>query len=131
MTANEKNRLIGIAFFIFAVVNLILLIAGVLIGAGIMSEFPKNADPGNSLKGLILLAALSSVFIMIFVAIVGYLIMNEYSKTRIVALVAAVLLAFYLPLGTLISIFAFWFFTSEEGYNLYQDSKKLKTPNSR
>ena len=130
MTAVEHNRYLAIGFaafagiFGFTFLLLMLVTLGVFVALGI-SFANETGDSNQAGFGI-----LGGVFAVLFYLTLGLIFVfptaaasrkmwKRRRHARIWGIIAAILVAPILPLGTLLGIYGLWFFSSPEGRAFY------------
>lgn len=130
MTANDKARLLGLFFWLFTALN-VLIVVGiaaiyVAIFGFVLNQQPQRAGdpPPEFIVGVL---AIVFVFVLIFTLLVsvpkivaGYGLRNGKPWARAWAIVASVMTCMSFPIGTAIGVFGLVFLFSDEG-KLYFD----------
>jgi hypothetical protein len=131
MTSNDKAKLLGLFFWGFTALNVILVAAiGVIYVAVIgvvMSAAPhKASDPPPEL--IVTIVAVAFVFVFIFTVlfsvpkiVAGYGLRKHKSWARTWAIVAAIMCCLSFPIGTAIGVFGLVFLFSDEGKAYFDD----------
>jgi len=130
MTAIEHNKIVAIGFAFFAVIFaftfllLMLVSLGVFVALGITfaNETGDNTQAGIGILGgvfaVIFYLALAIVFV-IPTAVASLKMLRGRRHTRIWGIIAAIALIPFMPLGTVLGVYALWFFFTEQGRQLY------------
>ena len=132
MTANDKARLLGLFFWLFTALN-VLIIVGisalyVAIFGFVFSQQPQRAGdpPPEFIIGIL---AIVFVFILVFTLlfsvpkiIAGYGLRKGKSWAKTWAIIASVMTCMSFPIGTAIGVFGLVFLFSDEGKQ-YFDQK--------
>lgn len=129
----EHTKYLAIAFGIFAALFgltfllLMLVSLGVFVGLGI--SFANETGDANQAG----IGILGGVFAVVFYLVLGlvlvlptalasYKLWKRKPGARAWAIIAAVLILFVFPVGTFLSIYAFWFCFSAQGRDLFLNS---------
>ena len=134
MTANDKARLLGLLFWLFTALN-VLIIVGisalyVAIFGFVFSQQPQRAGdpPPEFIIGIL---AIVFVFILVFTLlfsvpkiVAGYGLRNGKTWAKTWAIVASVMTCMSFPIGTAIGVFGLVFLFSDEG-KLYFDQQSF------
>ena len=130
MTALEHNKYLAIGFGVlgaiygFTFVLLMLISFGVFMALGV-SFANESGDANQAGFGL-----LGGVFAMVFYVVLGLILVlpmglasRKLWKRRATArrwgVIAAIVIAWMVPVGTCLAVYAFWFLFSAEGRKLY------------
>ena len=130
MTPVEHNKYLALGFAVFAAILgftfllLMLVSVGVFVALGI--SFANETGDSNQAG----IGILGGVFALIFYLVLGAIMVlppalasrkmwKRRPRARFWGIVAAILLAPILPLGTMLGIYGFWFFFSTEGRQFY------------
>ena len=132
MTANDKARLLGLFFWLFTALNVVIIVGiaalYVAIFGFVFSQQPQRAGdpPPEFIIGIL---AMVFVFILVFTLlfsvpkiVAGYGLRNGKSWARTWAIVASVMTCMSFPIGTAIGVFGLVFLFSDEG-KLYFDQQ--------
>ena len=114
MTPHDHNRTIGIIYG---------FLGGVLAAALILElvriiTVEKELDHVRSDSSFRMLITIGLFFMVIFLSTV-YGLFKRRRWARIFALVLSALLVWFVPLGTALAVYTWWFMHSEEGKRLY------------
>jgi O-antigen/teichoic acid export membrane protein len=130
MTGIEHNKILAMGFGGFATILaftfllLMLVSLGVFVALGI-SFANETGDNNQAVIGI-----LGGVFAVIFYVLLGVIFVlpmtlaawkmwKRRRNARIWGIIAAILVAPILPLGTMLGIYGLWFFFSAEGRRFY------------
>lgn len=126
MTATEHNKILAIGFGIFAAIFAFtfLLLTVVSLGVFVALGITSANDPGNGPGAGI--GIIGGVVTVIFYTLLGAIfalpaalasrkMLKRGRNARTWGIIAAILVAPVMPLGTLLSIYALWFFFSAAG----------------
>ena len=130
MKPQDHNKIIAAGFAVFAgifgftFVLLMLVSLGVFVGIG----FTMAADTGDSTQAGIGLAG--GIFAVLFylvlggifvlpTALAGWKVFKRRPSARIWATIAAIIVVGVMPLGTMLGVYALWFFFGSQGKEFY------------
>ena len=134
MRADQNNKILAIGFaaisaiYFFTFVLLLVVSAGVFVALGITlaNETGDSNQAGVGILGGVLAIVFYVVLGLIFVlptAVASWKLFKRRQRARPWGIIAAVLVAPILPLGTILGIYGMWFFFSAEGKLFYLNSK--------
>lgn len=132
MAPNDKARLLGLFFSLFAALNVLIVVAIAVVYIAIFglvfSQQPQRAgDPPPEF----IIGILAAVFVVVLVItllvsvpkiVAGYGLRNGKPWARVWAIVASVMACMSFPLGTALGVFGLVFLFSDEG-KLYFDQR--------
>lgn len=135
MTALEHNKYLAVAFGILAAIYgltfllLMLVSLGVFVAMGI-SLANETGDPNQAGVGI-----LGGAFAVVFYVGLGLVLVLPMSvasrklwkrrpSARVWGIIAAVVIAWMVPVGTCLAVYAFWFLLSADGRTLYLASPR-------
>lgn len=125
MTANDKARLLGLFFWLYTGLNVLLvLIIGIvyvgIFGAVVSTAPQKAGDPPPEIVMVILAAAF--IFALVFTVlfsipkiVAGYGLRKNKPWARVWAIVGSIMACMSFPIGTAIGVFGLVFLFSDEG----------------
>lgn len=130
MTAAEHNKIVSIGFAAFAAivlftfVLLLVVSAGVFVALGITSanESGDSTQAGIGFLGGAFAVVFYGVLGILFVlplALASWKMLKHRRGARIWGIIAAILVAPLIPLGTIFGIYGLWLFFSAEGRQFY------------
>jgi len=130
MTAIEHNKILAIGFGAFAAIFgftfLLLLVVSlgvfVALGISLANETGNSQQAGIGVMGGVVAAVFYGLLGAIFVvptALASWKMLKQRPNARIWGIIAAILVAPIMPLGTMLGIYALWFFFSTEGRRFY------------
>ena len=133
MTPQEHNKFVGIANLAYGVFHIVvMLVMGVVFAAmmGMMTaNFGRSGPPLPAFFGIIMVFAVVLNLIMAIPSFVaGYAFLKRKPWAKVAGIIAAVMSALRVPLGTLVSIYTFWFLFSETGKSLYDGRSQPLPP---
>jgi hypothetical protein len=126
MTVIEHNKILGIGFAVFAAIFaftfllLLVISLGVFVALGISfaNETGNGKEAGIGVIGgvvaVIFYGVLGSIFV-VPMALASRKMLKRRRNARVWGIIAAILVATIIPLGTMLGIYGLWFFFSEEG----------------
>jgi hypothetical protein len=126
MTAIEHNKILAIGFGVFAAIFAFTFLLLMVVSLGVFAALGITSanDPGNGPGAGI--GIIGGVVTVIFYALLGAIfalptalasrkMLKRGRNARTWGIIAAILVAPVMPLGTLLGIYALWFFFSAEG----------------
>ena len=130
MTVVEHNKLLALGFAVFAAIFAftILLLLVVSLGVFVALGISFANETGDSQQASI--GILGGVVAVIFYGLLGAIFVvpmalasrkmfKRRRNARIWGIIAAILVATILPLGTMLGVYGLWFFFSAEGRRFY------------
>lgn len=134
MRADQHNKILAIGFaafsaiFFFTFVLLLVVSAGVFVALGITfaNETGDSKQAGIGILGGVFAIVFYVVLGLIFVlptAVASWKLFKRRERARSWGIIAAILVAPILPLGTILGIYGLWFFFSAEGRLFYLNFK--------
>jgi hypothetical protein len=134
MSADQNNKILAIGFaafsaiFFFTFVLLLVVSAGVFVALGITfaNETGDSKQAGIGILGGVFAIVFYVVLGLIFVlptAVASWKMFKRRARARLWGIIAAILVAPILPLGTILGIYGLWFFFSGEGKLFYLNFK--------
>ncbi len=138
MTGVEHNKILAIAFaafaaiFFFTFLLLALISVGVFVALGITFA-NESGDPNQAGIGI-----LGAIFTVIFYGVLGLIcvlppalaswkMLKRKPRARLWGIIAAIVVIPIIPLGTMLGIYALWFFFSAPGRNFYMNRGPVVT----
>jgi hypothetical protein len=130
MTVTEHNKLLAVGFAVFAaifaftILLLLLVSVGVFVALGISfaNETGNSQQAGIGVVGgivaLIFYGLLGAIFVLP-TALASRKMFKRRRNARVWGIIAAILVATILPLGTVLGVYGFWFFFSAQGRQFY------------
>jgi hypothetical protein len=131
MTAPDKARLLGLFFWLFTILNIVLIaVIGVvyvaIFGAVFAAAPHKASDPPPEL--IIPIIAGIFIFVLIFTAlfsipkiVAGFGLRKQRSWARTWAIIASIMCCLSFPIGTAIGVFGLVFLFSDEGKRYFDE----------
>jgi hypothetical protein len=126
MTAIEHNKILAIGFGVFAAIFAFTFLLLMLVSLGVFAAlgFTSTYDPGNGpgagvgiiggVAAVIFYTLLAAIFVLPM-ALASRKMLKRGRNARTWGIVAAILVAPIIPLGTMFGIYGLWFFFSAEG----------------
>ncbi len=131
MNAHDKARLLGLLFWIYTALNIVIVagIAVIYIGLFglVFTQVPQKAgDPPPELIMTILVVAFAIAFVFVILfsvpkIIAGYGLRTEKPWAWIWAVIASIMACMSFPFGTAIGVFGLIFLFSDEGKRYFND----------
>lgn len=129
MTNEQHNKYIGFSFLAHGSFQMLMLLLMGLWFYFIFSSFPaKPGEPAPPMEFFGFFFAFMFVFQMIFTApsfIAAYALLKRKSWARIASIIAGVLSAMSVPVGTAACVYAFWFFFGDNWKSIYSDGEPV------
>ena len=136
MTGLEHNKYLAIAFGVFAAILgftfllLMLVSLGVFVALGISfaSETGDMNQAGFGFLGgvfAVIFYVVLGLFLVLPTAIASRKLWKRRRSARVWGIIAAILIVWVLPVGTILAIYALWFLFSAEGRKWYSDSDAI------
>ncbi|HVS81668.1 MAG TPA: hypothetical protein VHE60_08020 [Pyrinomonadaceae bacterium] len=130
MTVIEHNKILAIGFAVFAAIFaftfllLIVVSLGVFVALGITSANEPGNGPGAGIGILggvvaVIFYSLLGVIFVLPTALAAWKMLKRRRNARTWGIIAAILVAPIMPLGTMLGIYGLWFFFSAEGRRFY------------
>jgi hypothetical protein len=130
MTAIEHNKILAIGFgafaaiFAFTILLLLVVSLGVFVALGISlaNETGNGQQAGIGVLGgvvAVIFYGLLGAIIVVPMALASRKMLKRRRNARIWGIIAAILVATIIPLGTMLGIYGLWFFFSAEGRRFY------------
>ncbi len=136
MTSKEHAKLLGLLFWIYAGLQIVLtgfgLIVGFAMSGAIISEMSKMPHrPGepnpevflSMIPMIMIFAFLIAIVMMIPKVVAGFGLRNEKSWAKIWAIIACCLAVLSFPFGTALGIYGFWFIFGDAGKGYFDQSQ--------
>ena len=133
MTPEEHNRYVGIANVVYGAIHvLLMLVMGVfftaMMGALVRDTGGGDVPPASFFGGIMIFVIAINLLFAIPSFIAGYAFLKRKPWAKIAGIIAAVLSAFRVPIGTAVSIYTFWFLFSAPGKILYDNLSQALPP---
>jgi hypothetical protein len=123
MTNDEHNKYIGIGFLVHGGLQvLMLLMMAAFFFFFLMVSVPPGDEPPMAFFGVFF--AVMAIFQTLFTVpafVAGYGILKRKSWARMAAIIAGVLSAMSVPIGTAVTVYAYWFFFGENWKQIYEN----------
>jgi hypothetical protein len=129
MTANDKARLLGLFFWLFTGLNVLIILAIAVIYIGIfgfvISQTPQDSNdpPPEIIMGILVFVFF---FVLVFTIlfslpkiVAGYGLRNNKPWARTWAIIASIMACMSFPLGTAMGVFGLVFLFSDEGKHYF------------
>ena len=124
MTNEQHNKYIAYTFFGHAAFQLLMLLMMGVFFFFIFSIPGRPGDPGPPREFFGLFFGFMFFFQMLFVApslVAGYALLKKKSWARIASIVAGVLGAMNVPIGTAACVYSLWFFLGDNWKSVYPE----------
>ena len=135
MTAEEHNRYLGIAHITYAGIHAVLMLVGALFALFVFASINNPPGSGGPPVTLVLLfIAVVTLFLLLLTVpsfVAGYGLLKRRSWARMAGLIAGILAATNMPLGTAVCVYSVWFLLGEGGKELYAKSSPRGVANRR
>jgi hypothetical protein len=124
MTNEQHNKFIGTAFLVHGGFQMLMGLLMATMFGSFMALIPNEPGRPGPPRGIFLLMAgfffiIQSIFATpSFVA--GYALVKRKSWARLSSIIAAVVSAMNVPIGTAVCVYALWFFFGENWKEVYQ-----------
>ena len=133
MTPEEHNKYVGIANVAYGTIHvLLMLVMGVFFTAmmGVIVRDTGGGDvpPASFFTGIMIFVIAINLLFAIPSFIAGYAFLKRKPWAKIAGIIAAVLSAFRVPIGTAVSIYTFWFLFSAPGRIIYENLPQALPP---
>lgn len=133
MKVQDQNKVVSLGFAFFAAIFgftfllLMLVSLGVFVALGITSanESGDNTEAGIGIAGGIFAVIFYCVLAALFVlptALASWKTYKRRQSARVWGTIAAILILPIMPLGTMLGVFALWFFFSDAGKHYYSSA---------
>ena len=133
MTPEEHNKYVGIANVAFGTIHVLLMLLMAVFFIPMMGVIARDtaggdAPPASFFGGIIVFVVAINILFAIPSFIAGYAFLKRRPWAKIAGIIAAVLSAFRVPIGTAVSIYTFWFLFSVPGRILYENLPQSLPP---
>jgi len=133
MTPLEHNKYVGIANLAYGAIHVLMLFVMVPIFFGMMGmmtrDLGRSDAPPMVFFGVIMVFAIGINLVMSIPSFVaGYAFLKRKPWAKVAGIIAAVLSAMSVPLGTAVCVYTFWFLFGESGRSLYDKASKTLPP---
>ncbi len=130
MTVSEHNKILAIGFAVFAAIFAFTILLLMVVSLGVFAalgitlahETGNSNQAGIGIIGGVVAVIFYGLLEVIFVlptALASRKMLKRRRNARPWGIVAAILVAPIMPLGTLLGIYGLWFFFSAEGRRFY------------
>lgn len=122
MTPQEHNKTLGICHLVYGGFHSLIMLAMALFFIFFASVMPPNGPPPAF---FLLFGGFFFIYSLIFTVpafVAGYALLKHKPWARTASIVAAVLEAMNVPIGTAVCIYSFWFMFSEPGKQFYEQT---------
>jgi hypothetical protein len=129
MTANDKARLLGLFFWLFTALNILIVVALAILYIGIfgfvVSQAPQKANdpPPEMIMGILVVVFF---FVLVFTVlfslpkiVAGYGLRKNKPWARTWAIIASIMACMSFPIGTAVGVFGLVFLFSDEGKHYF------------
>jgi hypothetical protein len=124
MTNEQHNKYLGVAFLVHGGLQLLIMLLIAIMFGSFTMLLPNQPGRGEPPRAFFLVMIGVVVMIQsIFAApsfIAAYALLKRKSWARLSAIIAAVLSAMNVPIGTAVCVYALWFFCGENWKEVYQ-----------
>ena len=137
MTPQEHNKTLGICHLVYGGLHTLMMLAMLIIFffffAAMSQTAPKDGGPPPEFFLPFGAAFLGFIFLITFLFtlpafIAGYGLLKRKPWARTASIVAAVLEAMNVPIGTAVCVYSFWFMFSDEGKRFYEQVGREGAP---
>jgi hypothetical protein len=133
MTPEEHNKYVGIANVAYGAIHVLLMILMAVFFMAMMGVIARAAaggdvPPASFFQGIMVFVVGINFVLAIPPFIAGYAFLKRKPWAKIAGIIAAVLSAFRVPIGTAVSIYTFWFLFSAPGRILYDNLPQALPP---
>ncbi|HEV7645393.1 MAG TPA: hypothetical protein VGO50_15730 [Pyrinomonadaceae bacterium] len=124
MVAKEHNKILGILFLVYSVLQVVGLAVAIIVmiammGVAAAQTRGRDAIPAVVIFGMVIgILVIAGLFVLPII-IAGWKILKEKAGGRTWGIVAAILALLNFPLGTAVGIYGLWFLLGEEGKRFY------------
>lgn len=133
MTPEEHNKYLGIAHVVYGAIHVLLMILMAVFFMAMMGVIARDtrggdAPPASFFGAMMIFVVGINILFAIPSFIAGYAFLKRKPWAKIAGIIAAVLSAFRVPIGTAVSIYTFWFLFSAPGRILYENFSQALPP---
>ena len=128
MTSREHNKTLGICHIVYGAFHTLMMLAMVAFFIFFAAVMPPDGPPAGF---FLLFGAFFLIYSIIFTVpsfVAGYGLLKRKSWARTAGIVAAVLEAMNVPIGTAVCVYSFWFMFSDEGKRFYEQVAREGMP---
>jgi len=119
---------VGLAQLAYAGVSLIVMSGLTGLNLYLFRQEVGDSAPPSFIPTIFVLAGAVSVAMTIPSIVAGYALLKRRAWAKVAGLVAGVIAATSIPLGTAVAVYTFWFLLGETGKQVYEDYKKQLPP---
>lgn len=119
MTPEEHNKALGICHLVYGGLSTLLMFAMFIFIWFFFSALPEGGPPVGIMLVFMAFMLIYSFIFTLPSFIAGYALLKHKPWARTASLIAAVLEAMSVPVGTAVSVYSFWFMFSDAGKQLY------------
>lgn len=116
----DHIKALSIAYSILGVPFALLILASPLIIPSNVSDYPSPRRDNQILIATVIFCLVLMVTILLFSTAYG--LSKRKSWARTTALIISVLIVWWVPLGTALGVYTWWFLHSESGKHLYLEN---------
>jgi hypothetical protein len=124
MTNEQHNKYLGVAFLVHGGFQLLMMLLMATMFGGFMMLIPNQPGRPEPPRAFFLIIIGFVVMVQsIFAApsfVAAYALLKRKSWARLSAIIAAILSAMNVPIGTAVCVYALWFFFGENWKEVYQ-----------
>jgi hypothetical protein len=131
-TTTDHNKILGIMHLAYAAFNLLVMTITMLFLFGMFAAMAANQRGGVMPAGIavvvmIFVFALNLIFTIPSV-VAGFAMLKRKGWAKVAGIIAAVVEALNIPLGTALAVYTFWFLFSDRGKALYEKQLRELPP---
>ena len=119
MTAEEHNKALGICHLAYGGFSMLFMFAMLFLFGAFFMAIPEGGPPAAVMMLILIFMTLWSLVFTLPSFIAGYALLKLKPWARTASIVAAVLEAMSVPVGTAVCVYSFWFMFSDAGRALY------------
>jgi len=119
MTPEEHNKALGICHLVYGGLSTLMMLAMFFIFGAVFMSIPEGPPPAGVLAAILAFMLLYSSIFTLPSFIAGYAMLKHRPWARTAGIVAAVLEAMSVPIGTAVAVYSFWFMFSDAGRAMY------------
>ena len=129
MTNEQHNKFLGVAFLVHGGFQLLMMLFMALMFGSFIALLPDRPGTQGPPRAFFLVIIGFVVMVQsIFAApsfVAAYALLKRKSWARLSAIIAAILSAMNVPIGTAVCVYALWFFFGENWKEVYQPAVAL------
>ena len=128
MTNEQHNKYIAFSFLAHGSFQLLMLLLTGIMFYLLMQDSGRPGAPPPPMDFFLFFFAFVSIFYIIFAApafIAAYALLKKKSWARITSIIAGVLSAMSVPVGTAACVYAFWFFFGDNWKTVYAEGEPV------